>query len=110
MTCGQVRVVDKSNYIPNKLHLSKNEIALKTEEEEELKNIIIDDTFDTYDAADIRDHESISNTIDNSIISTGDRYKNVDDSMFETYDFMDNPEAIYYNVDNGKCLLSDEGS
>ncbi len=106
MTCGQVRVADKSNSIPNRPPLSTNEIALRTEEEEELKNIIIDDTPDTYDAANIRDHDSISNTIDNSIISNGDRYKtNVDDGLFETYDFVDNPEAIYYNVDNGRGLL-----
>ena len=99
VNCGQVRT---SNYIP-RLHkpYSTNEMKMDLEEEEEMNNIIIDDYEDSdiYQVSTVRnqDHKSIKNSIDNF-----NRHNKIDDTTFDTYDFIDDPGAYYYNVDNGE--------
>ncbi len=94
MTCGQVRT---SNNVrsANRIPFSENEMAMEVDEEEEMNNIIIDDS-DVYQASTIQDHDRRSGP------SEHNKNSKIDDTTFDTYDFMDNPSAIYYNVDNGK--------
>ena len=99
VNCGQVRT---SNHIRKaKKPYSVNEVKMDLDEEEEMNNIIIDDynDDDRYQASTVQnqDHESFKNNIDHF------SRKSMDDSAFNTYDFVDSG-AIYYNVDNGKQL------
>ena len=99
VNCGQVRT---SNHIRKaKKPYSVNEVKMDLDEEEEMNNIIIDDynDDDRYQASTVRnhDHKSFKNSIDHF------SRKRMDDSEFDTYDFVDSG-AIYYNVDNGKQL------
>ena len=76
-------------------------MKMDLDEEEEMNNIIIDDNEDSdiYQASTIRNQnrQSIKNSIDNF----NNRLTKIDDTTFDTYDFVDDPGAIYYNVDNG---------
>ena len=101
LICGQVR---SSNYKPNldRISFSENEMATEIDDEDKMNNIIIDDS-NVPQSSTVRnqDRKSISNSIDDH-----SRISKIDDTAFETYDFVDNPGAIYYNVDNGRSLYS----